>query len=101
MNISNSKIMKYGAVSEDVASEMAINIKNKFDTDISIACTGISGPGGGTKEKPTGTVFISVCADDKLITKKFIFKIDRLSHKILTRHTALYMLWRLIIKLKY
>tara|TARA_B100000614_G_C14562973_1_gene497849 strand:- start:5240 stop:6457 length:1218 start_codon:yes stop_codon:yes gene_type:complete len=101
LGIPNSIITKHGAVSEKVATEMAVNIKNKFNTDISIACTGISGPGGGTKEKPIGTVFISVCVDDTIITKKFIFKIDRLSHKTLTRHTALYMLWRLIIKLKY
>ena len=101
LGISKSVIEEKGAVSAQVASEMALNIKNKFNTDISIACTGISGPGGGSKEKPIGTVFISVCVDDKMITKKFIFKIDRLSHKTLTRHTALYMLWRLIINLKY
>ena len=77
---------------------MAINVSKKFNSDISISSTGISGPSGGTNKKPVGTVYISIKYLDKLVTKKFIFKLDRKFHRIMTKQTALYMLWRLLKK---
>ena len=67
-------INQYGAVSRQVSESMAINVSKNFNSDISISCTGISGPSGGTNEKPVGTVYISIKYLDKLVTKKFIFK---------------------------
>ena len=87
---------KYGAVSKQVSEKMALNISKIFKTNISIACTGISGPEGGTKEKPLGTVFISICYLDKIKTKKFIFNVDRKSHRLMTKQASLYMLWRIL-----
>ena len=87
---------KYGAVSKQVSEKMALNISKIFKTNISIACTGISGPEGGTKEKPVGTVFISICYLDKIKTKKFIFNVDRKSHRLMTKQASLYMLWRIL-----
>jgi len=75
---------------------MALNISKIFKTNLSIACTGISGPEGGTKEKPLGTVFISICYLDKIKTKKFIFNVDRTSHRLMTKQASLYMLWRIL-----
>ena len=89
-------INQYGAVSRQVSESMAINVSKNFNSDISISCTGISGPSGGTNEKPVGTVYISIKYLDKLVTKKFIFKLDREFHRIMTKQTALYMLWRLL-----
>ena len=86
----------YGAVSKEVSEKMALNISKIFKTNISIACTGISGPEGGTKEKPLGTVFISICYLDKIKTKKFIFNVDRKSHRLMTKQASLYMLWRIL-----
>ncbi|RCL86540.1 nicotinamide-nucleotide amidohydrolase family protein, partial [bacterium] len=87
---------KYGAVSHQVSELMALNISKKFNSDISISCTGISGPGGGTKEKPVGTVFITIKFFNKIVTKDFIFKVDRNSHRLMTKQAALFMLWTLI-----
>ncbi|MBC22117.1 MAG: hypothetical protein CMG54_04520 [Candidatus Marinimicrobia bacterium] len=87
---------KYGAVSKQVSEKMALNISKIFKTNISIACTGISGPEGGTKEKPLGTVFISIYYLDKIKTKKFIFNVDRKSHRLMTKQASLYMLWRIL-----
>ena len=103
-NLIKQKIVKipkvtldtYGAVSNQVSEKMALNISKIFKTNISIACTGISGPEGGTKEKPVGTVFISICYLDKIKTKKFIFNVDRKSHRLMTKQASLYMLWRIL-----
>ncbi len=53
-------LKKYGSVSGECAGAMAISCRGKFDTDCSIAITGIAGPGGGTPEKPVGLVYIAV-----------------------------------------
>jgi len=54
-----------GAVSEDTAKEMALGLKKSFDANLAIAITGIAGPGGGTVEKPVGTVFIALSYMDE------------------------------------
>ncbi len=51
---------KQGAVSEETAVAMARSVKKKFGVDYGVSATGIAGPGGGTKEKPVGLIYISV-----------------------------------------
>ena len=101
LGIPNNIIKKYGAVSSQVSELMAVNICEKFKSDIALSCTGISGPDGGSDKKPVGTVYISIKFLDKILTKQFIFRLDRKSHRIMTKQTALYMLWKLLINLKY
>ena len=101
LDIPNNVIDKYGAVSSEISELMATNITKKFKSDVGLSCTGISGPNGGSKEKPVGTVYISIKFLDQLLTKKFNFRLDRNSHRIITKQTTLYMLWKLLINLKY
>jgi nicotinamide-nucleotide amidase len=57
-------IARFGAVSNEVAEALALGAAARFDADVGIGITGIAGPGGGTEEKPVGTVCFSVCARD-------------------------------------
>ena len=53
-----------GAVSAETACQMAQGVKSLLKTDIGISTTGIAGPGGGTKEKPVGTVYVGIAYKD-------------------------------------
>lgn len=61
LGVLETDIEKYGAVSEPVVRQMAQGIKRRANTDCSIATSGIAGPGGGTLEKPVGTIWMAVC----------------------------------------
>ena len=67
-------IRKYGAVSEQVCLAMIMNLNKISKTSISISITGIAGPGGGTKKKPVGLVYVGIKKDNKISIKKYSFK---------------------------
>jgi len=69
LNISEEKLTKYGAVSEEVCESMAINVKEKLGADWAIAISGIAGPNGGSQDKPVGLVYISISGPNNHITK--------------------------------
>lgn len=73
LNVREDNLKKHGAVSEMVVSDMALNVMELFDTDYAVATSGVAGPGGGTDEKPVGTVWIAVATPTRLTTKLFNF----------------------------
>ncbi len=78
LNISEEKLTKYGAVSEEVCEAMAINVKEKLGADWAIAISGIAGPNGGSQDKPVGLVHISITGPNNHITNlKKIFNSTR------------------------
>lgn len=73
LGVSHDILETYGAVSEYTAREMADGVRKKSNADIGIAVTGIAGPGGGTKDKPVGLVYIGIATKDNVEAHKFIF----------------------------
>lgn len=57
LDVGKQTLSNFGAVSKETASEMALGALNKSRADITLSITGIAGPGGGSSDKPVGTVF--------------------------------------------
>lgn len=76
-HVSKASLEQYGAVSKEVAEEMAIGGRSALNTDFCISITGIAGPEGGSDEKPVGTVWIALADDSHVIAKRFSFGGDR------------------------
>ncbi|MCE5340373.1 MAG: competence/damage-inducible protein A [Planctomycetaceae bacterium] len=73
LGVDKNLIDKFGAVSSEVAAQMAIGAKKKSGADYAIAVTGIAGPDGGTTEKPVGLVYVSVAGPNETKTERFLF----------------------------
>lgn len=94
LNVREDNLKRRGAVSEEVVSDMVLNTMGLFDVDYTIATSGVAGPGGGTPEKPVGTVWIAVATPVRLVTKLFNFGSRTGRKQIVERasHAALNML---------
>lgn len=77
LHVSNHILDNYGAVSEETCSAMLEGLYGHTFSDICIAVTGIAGPGGGSDDKPVGTVYIGVLVDYEVKVKRFNFTGDR------------------------
>lgn len=76
LKVPEALIKKYGAVSHQVASSMAIGIKRLTNCNIGVSITGIAGPGGGSKDKPVGLVYIGIAKGNKVKTQKVQFGLN-------------------------
>jgi nicotinamide-nucleotide amidase len=85
-------LARHGAVSEAVAREMAAGARKQFGADFALAVTGIAGPGGGTKRKPAGTVFIALASEREPVVERKLNPFGREKFKRVTANQALEML---------
>lgn len=98
LEVSKSTLKKYGAVSEQVAKEMATGGVLAADSDICVSITGIAGPDGGTEEKPVGLVYIGCYLKDHVAVECYQFKGNREKIREQATMKALDLLRRSIIE---
>jgi nicotinamide-nucleotide amidase len=91
LRVDEDTLAKQGAVSMEVAMQMADGVKSTSGSDIGIAVTGIMGPTGATTDKPVGLVYIGYCDEKVCTAKKFSFGNERLLNKQRTMQAALNM----------
>lgn len=93
-------IAEHGAVSEPVASAMAAGIRKRAGVNVGVGITGIAGPGGGSDEKPVGTVCIAVDAEDgEPLVRTFRFPGGREMVKQMSANWAIDMLRRFLVNI--
>jgi nicotinamide-nucleotide amidase len=91
-------IQEHGEVSEPVAIELAKGIRRRFHTTYGIGVTGIAGPGGGSAEKPVGTVHIAVANAQHHMHRKLFWPVTRSMFKWFSTSSALDMLRLFILR---
>lgn len=98
LGVSEELLNTVGAVSNACAYQMAKGAAARFGADLAISVTGIAGPGGGSKEKPVGTVFIGCCYHGKLSSKHCLFAGDRAQVRAQSVREALTMALKVLNK---
>ena len=78
LDVNKAEMEEKGAVSEEVVLQMARAVREKLHADVGLSISGVAGPGGGTEEKPVGTVWIAYSDKEKTVAKKFNFSKDRI-----------------------
>lgn len=101
LGVKKETLLKYGAVSQETAKEMAIGIAELSKSNVAISTTGLAGPGGGSTEKPVGLVYIGVYLDGETVVKKFNFTGERDEIRKETTISALNFLSELLIERGY
>ncbi|MBI5324855.1 MAG: competence/damage-inducible protein A [Ignavibacteriae bacterium] len=100
LGVNPNTIDKFGAVSEETAIELAKNVRLKFNTDFGISVTGIAGPGGGTLDKPVGTVWLGLSDKESTAAVKYVYSNDRNVNRELFTGRALGMLYMKLMENK-
>lgn len=90
-------IVRYGAVSDEAAREMAEGVRQRLECDWGIGVTGIAGPGGGTADKPVGTVFLAIAGSGSTWSRRLSLFGDRATIRLSTARIALDQLRRQIL----
>ena len=98
LNVPHQTLATKGAVSEEIVDILSLEIQKKYKTDYAVAISGIAGPGGGTPDKPVGTVWISVRNKKTVVSKKFNFGSNRQRNIEQSALSALNMLRLLLLK---
>ena len=96
LGVQHTTLEEKGAVSEETVTEMLTGLLKTTTADYGIATSGIMGPGGGTDDKPVGTVWVAVGNRQQITAKKLYFRFDRIKNIELTAVHAMLMLYRFI-----
>jgi nicotinamide-nucleotide amidase len=97
LDVPASILQTVGAVSQEAVEQMAKSVREKMNTDYAVSVSGIMGPSGQTDEKPLGMVWIGVASKEKVFSKVFYLRFDRLRNIEVTANQAINLLRLLII----
>ncbi len=97
LGVREASLKTHGAVSDVVAREMAVGVREAMGTGIGVSTTGIAGPTGATPEKPVGLIYIGLSAGETLLARRFVFTNDRRLNKELGAQAALEMVRRYLL----
>lgn len=98
LGVPRDMLIEYGAVSAPVVEAMARGVRRLSGSDIGVGVSGIAGPGGGTPEKPVGTVFIGMDSDKGGVrSEKFLFHGTREEIKLVTSSHALRLIMQIFL----
>jgi PncC family amidohydrolase len=92
LKVQESTLIAVGAVSEQVAQQMAVGARSLFEADFALSVTGIAGPDGGTDDKPVGLTYIGLASSAGAQVTRFVWDGDRESNKESSAEAALQML---------
>ena len=90
LDVQETTLTSYGAVSEQTACEMAQGVCKLFGSDFGVGITGNAGP-GGSEGKPVGLVYIAVATGEEVYCKEYLFTADRIENKLRIALTAISM----------
>lgn len=96
LGVSAETLQEHGAVSEAAVREMIRGALRMGMCNAAIAVTGVAGPGGGTPDKPVGTVWIAVAVNDEVQARRVLFQGDREEIRERSAQAALTLLWKLL-----
>ena len=97
LDVPESILKTVGAVSKEAVEQMAKAVREKMNTNYAVSVSGIMGPSGQTDEKPLGMVWIGVASKEKVVSKVFYLRFDRLRNIEVTANQAINLLRLLII----
>lgn len=92
LGVNPEDLRTHGAVSSQIATQMAQGIRARTGSDYALATTGIAGPGGGTPEKPVGTVFVALTGPNPTVVQQYAFPTDRETFKMQVANKAFELL---------
>ena len=96
LDIQAEVLEQVGAVSEEVAANLAENARKLLSCDLAVSTTGIAGPGGGSEHKPIGLVFIGAACEGHTVVRRFVFDGDRAAVREQAVNEALLLLISLL-----
>jgi nicotinamide-nucleotide amidase len=98
LGVSWDTLREHGAVSPEIAREMARGARERFVASLGVAVTGIAGPGGSTPEKPVGLTYIALASADDVIIERYVWQGDREQNKMQSADAVLKLLQRYLAK---
>jgi nicotinamide-nucleotide amidase len=97
LGVSAQTLATVGAVSPEVARQLADGARSRFGADVGIGVTGIAGPGGGSPDKPVGTVHLCAVGPDGVVTRSLVVPGDRAAFRKRTVTVGMHLLRSLLL----